>query len=281
MTLASVESGEYSLFANVREVTAPIPGSDIQATTWWTYQPTGIRDHAPLPGAEPSESFFPQDLIVGIFTGNSHPALFRRLIAVNDALHPITAFPVEAGETLAIGIGTISSVSRYSFWLRPAPDIGDFSSWALRRFPGEPDERDPTADPASDGIANVLKWALGLDPTKNSTPYGDDPARENLPAIVSDAEGPRMIYRLGGSNPDLVRHHVEYSVDGQSWGTDSLLEPESLGDGWYAVRLPLTRSLPVPPPRDGIPPRTEPSASPPIRRSSHPERTVAFLPHLS
>ncbi len=91
--------------------------------------------------------------------------------------------------------------------LRLVPGATDLETWRKRYFPpGVPESADD-ADPSGDGVANLLKYALGLNPVLSST--------HGLPEVLRDEEGR---FRIGffRARSDIV-YRVEASSDLQSW----------------------------------------------------------------
>ena len=113
-----------------------------------------------------------------------------------------------------------------------------YELWKHRFFePAERDESDiagPGANPAGDGVANLVKYALGLDPRRSA------PA-SMLPATEIDADNRLTLSYPVNPGAEGVEIVVEVSDDLQNWesGTDRLESPESFehdGRRWERVR---------------------------------------------
>ncbi|HEV7402144.1 MAG TPA: Calx-beta domain-containing protein [Chthoniobacteraceae bacterium] len=78
------------------------------------------------------------------------------------------------------------------------------------------------ANPSGDGIVNLLKYALNLDPA-SSAPAG-------LPSVTSDGAWFYLTYTRVLANTD-VTYHPEWSDDFQTWSTTGLTESMLPGSG--------------------------------------------------
>ncbi len=89
----------------------------------------------------------------------------------------------------------------------------------------------PGANPAGDGIPNILKLVFGLDPTIS---VSTDPNRANAPAMTTLNGNPAIQYTVApanlGSGSDAIQHAGETSSDLQSWS--SAVPVNTVGDTW-------------------------------------------------
>ena len=91
-----------------------------------------------------------------------------------------------------------------------------------------------TADPSGDGIANLLKYAFGLDPNQYSL--------EGLPVISESSEGLTVTYNKLVSASDLT-YRVEWSTNLQDWSSTGVTEVTlETGSKTQQVRATLPNS---------------------------------------
>jgi hypothetical protein len=110
----------------------------------------------------------------------------------------------------------------------------NFASWQLSAFPTpallDPKLSGPAAVYGSDGLPNLVKYALGLDPTQNVT--------TGLPVATTDRTNWIYTYTRPSDRSDVVCT-VEVSTDLQTWTTAGVTQTlvSSAGgiDTWQAV----------------------------------------------
>ena len=162
--------------------------------------------------------------LVGADYGDEEPAvLFFDAVAGTDY-----TIVFESDEHFELFGLDIRPVRLYDTWAIP----GVFTAFLTE------EELVRDANPSGDGVSNLLKFLLGLDP---ELPLAQDPARGNFPQIVPGDEFLELRYRLNdfilnsaaGGLPD---HFGEVSTDAVSWAR---VDPEAIGDGWFAVRVPV------------------------------------------
>ncbi|MCH8475417.1 MAG: immunoglobulin domain-containing protein, partial [Opitutales bacterium] len=100
---------------------------------------------------------------------------------------------------------------------RPQDMAGSFDSW-LEEASVPEGERGPFDSPARDGIANLLKYALGLDPMVPSNQLFASLEEPGLPWVVNDREVGefRFYYRMDHSLSDIT-YHPQWSNDLVEW----------------------------------------------------------------
>nr|WP_226895531.1 lamin tail domain-containing protein [Luteolibacter marinus] len=127
-------------------------------------------------------------------------------------------FTVE-GDPLATQPGTYAHWRATNF-----PDAGDLANDAISG---------PDATPAGDGIANIIRYALGVGPL--------DPVAHLLPVLTTGPSGFTFLFRHDPSLSDLT-WRVRASRDLDDWSAvlfDSETDtPPPLVDGWLPVELP-------------------------------------------
>ncbi len=105
----------------------------------------------------------------------------------------------------------------------PAAAPVDYSSWrdAQPGFPALPaGERSPSADPNSDGVSNLLAYALAVDPL-------EFPAPGTLPALVP-GENPRFSFRYRRSKSATATCEVQISGNLESAGWQIVDDSEAV-----------------------------------------------------
>jgi PKD repeat protein len=126
----------------------------------------------------------------------------------------------------------------------PALPETSFASW-MDQFSGLTEaEKDPTADPAGDGVANALKYAFGLNPTESAAGKRASATTAGLPVLHEKDVGASHVpialrYRRDTSLNGVI-YTPQWSADlgAGSWRTDSLVESILATDGdveWVEV----------------------------------------------
>ena len=112
----------------------------------------------------------------------------------------------------------------------PEPSSNSYAAWSALYFTPEQLEDEAisrAADASGDGIANLIKYALGLDPTINS--------RASLPSIVVDRDAFTIEFQRLQKAVDLTLS-VEVSTDLSTWlTTTSEVSSTDNGDGTESV----------------------------------------------
>ncbi len=120
--------------------------------------------------------------------------------------------------------------------VRP-PAVG-YWDWKVAAFPDPAEQADesisgPQANPSGDGVANLIRYALGVGP--------NDSVLHLMPKLVTAGSDHEFRFRYDATKPDLV-WRVVATNDPQSWPTvlfDSRTSPlPPLDDGWLPLSLP-------------------------------------------
>ena len=116
-----------------------------------------------------------------------------------------------------------------------------FELWQLAEFVGpnatDPLVRDASATPAHDGITNLVKYALGLDPFTDSV--------ESLPAIGVVGGALTLTYHKVLSATDIL-YTVEWTSDLITWQTAGITQQSSPPNG---ATQQFVASIPIAPHR--------------------------------
>ncbi|MCC5790181.1 MAG: BNR-4 repeat-containing protein [Opitutales bacterium] len=110
-------------------------------------------------------------------------------------------------------------VVRILFGDLPVPEGAGttFVDWVWDYFPDSPSDRDALVSPAGDGLPNLLKYALGMNPKQPGQGNFGTLAEGGLPLFVLDEAGrPVLQYRINTSLSDIA-YIVERSTDLESW----------------------------------------------------------------
>ena len=111
------------------------------------------------------------------------------------------------------------SVVRIPFADLPVPEgaSATFAEWIVAFDGLEEAERLPDADPARDGIPNLLKYALGMDPAQPGHGTVGTVAQGGMPAFSQSPDGQfSFLYRKDTSLGD-INYIVEWSDDLAEW----------------------------------------------------------------
>ena len=224
---ATLEPGELSYATRAPRTDSPA----YNRSTWWTFT-------APATGVfsieQPSDDEVP--FLAALFTGDSIDSLETAALRPVKVGH-LAYLPLRQGRTYALATVTADPYAGFSFSLKGPYHHESYDDWILS-FPFSRTADDaPDANPSNDGIPNLVKWALDLDPTQNSLPGGGDPNHANAPVLVENAEFLELRFRRSATAPSPMLHlWGQQSSDLLNWGAGSELEPISLGGGYYAVR---------------------------------------------
>lgn len=130
----------------------------------------------------------------------------------------------------------VSTSSSYSFFVNSTRSLvanfqpNSWSSWQSSNFAPEQLAdmaiSGDAASPANDGVANLLKYAFGMNPNTNS--------RTGLPiggrAMVNGTDCLTLIYRANDVATD-ISYHPEWSADLSAWSNTGLTEQGLSDDG--------------------------------------------------
>jgi len=165
------------------------------------------------------------DPVLAVYTGTDLFDLVE--VASTDAVgieNETLTFSATSGTTYFIAIDSGSNgipVEGGAFTLNISGGLGGgdpFDAW-VAGFPsltGEDATRD--ANPAGDGIPNLMKLVLGLDPT---IPLSIDPNRANFPRLTTVGNNPAIEYTVNeanlGKGGGKIQHGGEVSNDLKDW----------------------------------------------------------------
>ena len=204
-----------------------------------------------------------------------------RLVPGNDSIGEFRTYyrNLEPGDIIDLAVspvgrtnrgdGSDSSVSR--FWISKSipenplqPDGTPFSplqaitydSWT-ENFGLEGITASADADPAGDGISNLLKYAFNMNPTipyQGSGRFLDtDEGSSGLPAIIvrNEGNGPRAeLSFVSRRNAPNLRYQVESSVNLAEWqGTTTIPRVTIINQDWSKVTIQHSINAPNEPAR--------------------------------
>ncbi|MFT4549558.1 MAG: hypothetical protein ACI9MB_003532 [Verrucomicrobiales bacterium] len=123
------------------------------------------------------------------------------------------------------GTGIGGGPSAYDIWIANYPSItGDIAA--------------ADASASGDGIANLTKLVLGLDPT---LPLAEDPNRDNYPKLVTFNGNPALQYVVDpdnlGTGDQTILHQGQVSNDLKAWVASGLL---NIGDNTWVAEIQIT-----------------------------------------
>ncbi len=158
---------------------------------------------------------------------------YHKLIAANSGLTLEIAAPVANNGSRVVQSEYTGATHQQ--WLLVPDQPSLYSSWTQQEFPlladrSNPAVSGPAADPLGHGVANLLRYALGVGLNQNPAP--------RLPRL--ELAGPALDFRFP-FDPTLrdITYRVEASNDLQEWNEtvfDSRLHsPPPLLDGWLKI----------------------------------------------
>ncbi len=143
--------------------------------------------------------------------------------------------------TFQKGSGGIAGNNRFdNLTVEGEPLPLSFATWKTTAFPNPADRANlaisgPGANPSGDGVANLIRYALGVGPYQ--------PVTSLLPGIVKIGNTSSFRFRYDPTKPDLI-WQVKASNDLAAWPSvqfDSRTSPiPPLTDGWLSIALPNT-----------------------------------------
>lgn len=155
----------------------------------------------------------------------------QTLIEVPGTLTGTTTLPVElavtglpTGETYYFRI-VATNGGGTSVGLPKTVTILSFRKWLVSKFGNQatnPLIADPTASPAGDGVSNLIKYALGLDPNA--------PASTGMPVLSHQGGQLSLTYTKSMSATNIVMA-VEWSTDLVHWNTSGVTQTVLDDDG--------------------------------------------------
>ena len=166
-------------------------------------------------------------------------------LSVNTATGVISGTPTAAGTffcPISVTNPAASGTATLTLTIFPPPIFYD--SWKTSKF--TPTELlDPTisgdkATPAMDGIPNLMKYALGLNP-KQVCITPTDGKNPGLPLLATDASFLTLIYQKDAAKTD-ISYLVEAATDLSFWSSSSVTE---LVTGTNGTILTIKASIPL------------------------------------
>ena len=188
--------------------------------------------------------------VLAVYTGETLPDLVQ--LAAADAGEGNTAealtFEAVSGTTYFIAVDDFSEDGAASagglFTLNLSGDLigGDdpYSIWIAQFSDLSGDDALPGAIPLGDGVSNLLKLILGLDPTVR---IADDPNKGNFPQLVEFNGNPALRYTVDsdnlGSGELAIQHGGEISIDLDTWVD---VAPVNETGNTFVIEIPRTGS---------------------------------------
>jgi hypothetical protein len=153
---------------------------------------------------------------------------------IGDGVDETVVFDAVAGQEYAIAVDVYSfdggdaGGGPFTLDLRLA---GPFDIW-IAGFTGLAGvDASPAGNPSGDGVSNLLKLVLGLDPTSR---LAEDPMRVNFPVLIDVGGAPALRYRIVpgnlGSGPNAIQHGGEISTELKNWIDTAPVN--TVGDTW-------------------------------------------------
>lgn len=212
---AHVEGSGHTYFAS-RELTDPVASP---RTVWWSWKAryTGfanVKLTSPAPG-----------VIADVFVGSGQTA--EQPVSywsdVGSAKGELT-FWAEAGKSYQLCIGTMPE-GEISFSI----DLQDDPyTRAISMYPGmESKDYASDADPLNDGLSNLMRMAMGIDPRIPLT-AGPNAGRSLAVTMTDDAPRVRCGFNPSFAMAGGIQFRLEFSLDGLVWFR--LREAEVVGD---------------------------------------------------
>ena len=97
-------------------------------------------------------------------------------------------------------------------------------------------ETDPEANPLGDGVSNLLKLILGLNPTLR---LEDDPNKANIPTLTTFNGNPALRYTVNpvnlGAGDNAIQHAGESSHDLSDWSGTAAV---NVGGDTWVIEIP-------------------------------------------
>ena len=179
-------------------------------SAWWEWR-------APVSGvyslAAPSETAssgtihnsYIRPFTVAVYQGDNVAALTRvpgtRTVSRKRQNGQRLTFRAEAGQLYRLQAASQEEFGGIGISIAP----GDaYDQWALSFASLPLTDAGPEANPSGDGLPNLLKFALGLDPT---LPLSSDPSRDHAPDITPDPVGGGLILHFWS---DKFRTHIDW-----------------------------------------------------------------------
>ena len=167
---------------------------------------------------------------LGVYRGDALAELVPLAEVSGDGVPARASFEAVAGTTYHIAYEDEDAYDLLALRLGPA---SAYDSWAHQRVV----EGLPFADsgrldiPSGDGVPNLIKFALGLDPR---VPLWLDRNAGRFPQLVVGPDMMELRYEVADGVGAV--HYGEFSTDAARWGR---IGPESLGGRRYVVRVPI------------------------------------------
>lgn len=113
-------------------------------------------------------------------------------------------------------------------WQPSVPRRRDYTAWAAEVFSpvelADPAVSAPDAVGLADGIANLTKYALALDPREFAT--------AEMLSEAGQLEEHFFLWYRRPSDADDVEYRVEVSTDGVNWSSEGVTQEPILADEW-------------------------------------------------
>ncbi|MES2708235.1 MAG: hypothetical protein V4726_16700 [Verrucomicrobiota bacterium] len=230
----------------------------------WTAPRSGVfRVRCPIPLVSSNEAVtnaYTRTFTVAVYHDATSLAGLTRVPGIPSNSHPDSSFywtpppmrsltfQAENGRSYLFQVASPDEFGGLSFGITP----GDaYDVWSMAQSRLDPLQAGPDSNPSGDGMNNLLKFCLGLDP---SLPVLADPAASRAPAGVLSPDGTALHYTFwsdrfntgsfipfpASGSPafaNTARLIAERSSDLENW--IRVTDAESLGDNRWRVKLPI------------------------------------------
>ncbi len=183
---------------------------------------------------------------VAVYEGDSQAALTR--VPLYPSPLAVTAgtsatrwlFSAIAGKVYRVQVASPNALGGISVYVNPS---NDYDIWANQYLGLDSAMAAGNANPSGDGMSNLMKFALGLNP---NLPVSQDPAGNQAPQLTRSADGRQLRLRFRSERfhssslflCDSVRLTAEVSSDLKTWTRTTAVTNE--GNGWWTVNLPVS-----------------------------------------
>ena len=179
-------------------------------SAWWQWRApaTGVYSLAVPSETASSETVYNsyiRTFTAAVYTGDNVSALTRvpaiRTLSRKRQNGQRLTFRAESGQFYRLQAASQEEFGGINISITP----GDaYDQWAMSFASLPLTDASPMANPSGDGLPNLLKFALGLDPT---LPLSADPARDHAPHVTPDPVSGGLVFRFWS---DKFRTHTDW-----------------------------------------------------------------------